>query len=363
MNSMQHTPNPNQIQGGDNITLKDLFIRVQGWWKYLTSKWIIIVSFGLLGGILGLTASFLIQKKYVAELTFILEETNQSPLGAYMGLASQFGIDLGVNAGSGIFSGDNIMQFLKSRLIVEKTLLAPIPEDGKTITLADKYIHFTQMNEGWEKDSSLKDLKFPLNTDRKNFNIKQDSVLNEIYKEILKSKLKVEKTDPKVSFISVKVTTTDELFSKIFAETLVNKAIEFYIDTKTKRAKSSVDRLQGQADSLEVSLNRQTYSVAARQDLNLNPAKQMAGVGTELALRDKMVLQTMYGEVMKNLEMSKMAMAQETPIIQIVDRPILPLTKDRLGKAKGILIGALAAAFLTSLVLLMKRFYKSIMQE
>ncbi len=55
----------------------------------------------------------------------------------------------------------------------------------------------------------------------------------------------------------------------------------------------------------------------------------MASIGSELAMRDKTVLQTMYGEVVKNLEISKIAMAQETPIIQIVDMPILPLEKTK----------------------------------
>ena len=354
---------PNQQEDNDSISVKELLLKIQKWFKYLVGKWVTILIFAVLGAALGVIASFINKKKYVAELTFILEENNTNALGAYMGLASQFGIDLGGTASSGIFTGENIIQFLKSRLIIEKTFLSPVTENGKTISLAERYIRFNNLREGWKEDATLRDIKFPLNLDRSHFSLKQDSILNEMYKDVIKSKLKVEKTDPKLSFISVKVSTIDELFSKVFSETLVNKAIDFYVDTKTKRAKESVNRLQGQADTLEDFLNRKTYSLAAKQDINLNPAKQMANVGTELALRDKMVFQTMYAEVMKNLEMSKMAMTQETPVIQIVDTPILPLKKEALGKVKGASIGGLLGGFLVTMFLFIKKLYKSIMEE
>ena len=39
-----------------------------------------------------------------------------------MGLASSLGIDIG-NSGGGIFSGTNLPEFMKSRFIIEKTLI------------------------------------------------------------------------------------------------------------------------------------------------------------------------------------------------------------------------------------------------
>jgi uncharacterized protein involved in exopolysaccharide biosynthesis len=94
----------------------------------------------------------------------------------------------------------------------------------------------------------------------------------------------------------------------------------------------------------------------------MNPARQVAGVNTELQTRDKMVLQTMYTEVIKNLELSKMTMAQETPIMQIIDKPMLPLEKDRLGKLKAMIIGGFILSFLAVLVIFTRLLVKGVMK-
>jgi hypothetical protein len=300
---------------------------------------------------------------YTAELTFVLEDSKSSgPLGAYAGLASQFGIDLGGMGGSsGIFAGDNILQFLKSRLMIEKTLLTPVKTfDSSEKSLADLYMDI-DMREKWKGKPRLAGIRFPL-IDRKKYSLLQDSVLFVIYNKILDDHLEVSKPDKKLTFISVKCVAKDETFSKVFTERLVKVATDFYIETKTKRSKTNVDKLQAEADGIEAALNRKTFAVAESQDMNLNPARSRASVGTELVARDKMVLQTMYAEVVKNLELSKITMAQETPVIQIVDVPILPLEMKKVGKLKGIVIGGFLVGLFTVMWLCIRRFYKKLME-
>jgi uncharacterized protein involved in exopolysaccharide biosynthesis len=52
------------------------------------------------------------------------------------------------------------------------------------------------------------------------------------------------------------------------------------------------------------------------------------------------------------LELSKVSLRKETPLVQIIDRPILPLEKDKVGKLKSFLLGGFLAGFLTILYLL-----------
>ena len=277
------------------ISLKDLLLKIQDWIGYLWRKWLIILVCGIVGAGLGVLYSMSKETRYVAELTFVLEDSKQSTLGAYTGLASQFGLDLGVGSSSGIFSGDNIMEFLKSRLIIEKALLSPLTQNNRTLSLADYYLEISGARKAWGNNSAAQSINYPINAKRNAFTIQQDSVLNLIYEEIKTQCLDITKSDKKSSFIIVECTTQDEIFSKVFTERLVKEAADFYVRTKTMRSKSTVDKLQLKADSLETLLNRKTYSVAASQDMNLNPARSMAGVNTELASRDKLVLQTMYG--------------------------------------------------------------------
>jgi DNA-directed RNA polymerase specialized sigma subunit len=179
--------------------------------------------------------------------------------------------------------------------------------------------------------------------------------------EIGKQNLNVSKIDKKLSFIAVQVASEDQLFSKFFTERLVAEATDFYVKTKTKRSKTNVDKLQAIADSLELQLNKKTYSTAVAQDLNVNPIRQVANVETEIRSRDKMVLQTMYAEVVKNLEISKMTMAQETPVVQVIDTPILPLKKERFGKLKGLILGGFVGGFLILIILILRKMIRDVM--
>lgn len=348
----------------DGISLKDMILGLNAWFKYLISKWKIILICGLAGAGLGLTYALVKKPDYKAELTFVLEDSRSSGLlSAYAGLASQFGLDLGNSGTSGVFSGDNILEFLQSRLMVEKTLLSPLMVGNKVTSLADYYIDIYELRKKWQEKEFLKDLHFPPGRNRFAYSRMQDSILYDIYTKIANDNLIISKPDKKLSFISVECTTRDEIFSKTFTERLVKEATSFYIATMTKRSQTNVDLLQAKADSLEALLNRKTYSVAKAKDLNLNPARQLAMVETEVVARDKLVLQTMYGEVIKNLEISKMSMAQEMPLIQIVDTPILPLEKVKFGKLKGLILGGFLGGFLIVLFLILRKLYRDILAD
>jgi hypothetical protein len=45
-------------------------------------------------------------------------------------------------------------------------------------------------------------------------------------------------------------------------------------------------------------------------------------------------------------------------LIQIIDKPILPLSKERFGKSKGILLGGILGSFLIILGLVIRRIFK-----
>ncbi|OMP77826.1 MULTISPECIES: hypothetical protein [unclassified Chitinophaga] len=359
---MEYTKQVTDNGGKQEMTLKQLILKLKEWFGYLRSKWLVIGGLALLGAVIGIFLSLKGKPKYVGELTFVMEDNKSGgAMGSYASIASQMGVDLGSGgSGLGVFSGDNIMAFLTSRLMVEKALLSDVTVNGKTTSLADLYIETYQMRREW-KDEKLQHLSFSSRIDRKNWTLQQDSVMNGIYMMLTKMNLKVDKPDKKLSFISVRCTSENEWFSKLFTEKLVKEATEFYVETKTQRSRANVDVLQSKADSLERLLNKMTYSAAMTRDLNQNPVRQIATVGSEMVTRDKVMLQTVYAQVIQNLEMSKMSMAQETPIIQIVDVPMLPLKKERLGKLKGIVIGGFLGGFLSILYLMLVRIYREIM--
>jgi hypothetical protein len=85
---------------------------------------------------------------------------------------------------------------------------------------------------------------------------------------------------------------------------------------------------------------------------NLNPAMQVLRVPSQQRQVDVQANTAILTELVKNLELAKLALRRETPLIQVIDKPVLPLEKEQLGKLKGMIIGAFLAGFLTVLYLL-----------
>jgi len=304
---------------------------------------------------------------YSAQLNFALQDDNQNSgggIGSALGLASQFGINLGGSAG-GAFSGDNLMELMKSRYVIEKTLLTDVDVNGKTESLADFYIDFNNIREEWKKSSSpLADMHFQSTSDRTKFSRQQDSVLGSFYTAIDDKLLTVDKLDKKLSIITVKLDSKNELFSKYFAEVLVRTVSDYYIASKTAKSAQNVSILQKQTDSVRRELNSAITGVASTSDANPNPnpALQIIKVPSLHRQVDVQANQAILTQLVANLELAKITLRRETPLIQVIDRPILPLAKHGMGRLGGFLIGGFIFGFLATLFLLLKKLGNDLMK-
>jgi uncharacterized protein involved in exopolysaccharide biosynthesis len=358
--------NPEQaLNNSEEISLKELILKIQEWWRYLLSKWVIIVIAVIIGGAIGLTYAYLKKPIYKAELSFALqdEKSGSGGLSSALGLASQFGIDLGGGSAGGEFSGDNLLELMKSRSMVEKALLTTVSINGKPETLAELYINFNELREAWGGKPDMQNVRFLPGADRSKFTLKQDSILGVFHSTLVKNNLTVDKIDKKLSIISLSVNSTNELFSKNFTEVLARVVSDFYIQTKTQKAAKNVAILQKQTDSVRRELNSALSGVAFLIDAspNANPSKQTLRVPSQRRQVDVAANQAIFAELVKNLELAKMSLLQETPLIQVIDRPILPLEKEKVGKLKGILIGGFLCGFLMIIYLSIMRLWKGIM--
>lgn len=348
----------------DEISLKELIMKVREWYKYLFSQWMFIILATVIGAICGLTYSILKKPIYTATLSFALEdEKGGGGLGGALGLASSFGLDLG-GSGGGIFTGSNLTELFKSRVMVEKTLLSPVECNGKVISLAEMYIGNNELREGWNKNPKLSTIQFLPNANRKNFTRVQDSILGKLYESLSMGGLSVGQKDKKVAIINIDVRSTNELFSKYFCEALAKEVSIFYINTKSKKSRDNMLILERQTDSIRRELNSAITGVAVANDntFNLNPALNVRRAPSARRQVDVQANTAILTELVKQAELAKVTLRKETPLIQVIDKPILPLAKERFGKAKGILLGGILAAFLVIFFLIVKRVIKEIVE-
>ncbi|MDO8997123.1 MAG: hypothetical protein Q7U77_10895 [Sediminibacterium sp.] len=352
---MQPTnPLPQPIEQEEEFSLSGQLL---GLWKlvlYALSKWRLLALAAVLGALLGLGYYFLKPVIYTAHITFVVEESKSAGGGGSLmsALAGQFGVDIGGLSGtSGVLAGDNVLQLLKSRSLIKKTLLTPftnsVNDKGTARSLADEYARVYGLDKKWLNSRKVgRAIAFKpgvLSLPRT-----EDSLLQSIVKKILEKELIIAKPDKKLGFFEMSTSMRSEQLSALFCTRLLKTTTDFYIDTKTRRLVTNVQRLQVKADSLLYALNKKTYSSADanRMLLDINPVYAAPAVNAEMSARDKIIQGTIYADIVKNLEISKTSLIQETPTVQVVDEPEFPLPDN----ASDWWLAALAGAALLVLI-------------
>lgn len=352
----------NEQNPNDEISLKELIEKGKEWYQYLLSEWKVIVLAGLIGSALGLTYSFIKKPIYTATLSFAMEdEKSVGGLGGALGLASSLGFDLG-GSGGGAFSASNLTELFKSRSMVEKTLLSPVVIDNKTISLAEMYIRDEEWREDWAAKPELTKLEFLPNANRGQFTRAQDSIMGEMYENLSKKGLSVAQKDKKISIINIDVASENELFSKYFCEALAKQVSDFYVETKSKKARENMLILERQTDSVRRELNGAITGVAVANDntFNLNPALNVRRTPSARRQVDVQANTAILTELVKQTELAKVTLRKETPLIQVIDKPIFPLKNDKVKKLKGIVFGGLLASILCVFFLIIRNFFRNI---
>jgi LPS O-antigen subunit length determinant protein (WzzB/FepE family) len=341
----------------DSISFKDIFKQANAVFKYLLSKWIIIVIAGIIGGAAGLLYAFTAKPTYSATLNFVLS-SNSSASGGLMGLATQFGVNLG-NDNNDVFSGDNIITLMKSRRMVQEALFKK-PQNSNQ-SLLNIYIRNEKKNESWQKNERTENA-YPYPDDASKMTLIQDSLFRSLYNTIQNDLLDVSKPNENESIYEVTTTSTNDTFSYYLTKYLVDVTSSFYIETKTSIAKQNLNMLLKEADSLRNVLGGAITAAGSQTDLtfNLNPAYQVQRSGAQQNQARAGALGQAYGQVLQNLELAKITLQKETPLYQIIDEPTLPLTMDKPSKLISLIIGGFLGGFLVCCFLIARRLYKAL---
>ena len=350
----------NTNTSSDEISLKELIIKIKEWASFFKSKLKIIFIAGIIGGLLGLTIAFFDKPAYKAALTFVMEEEKSAGIGGAASIASSLGIDLGGGGSGGIFTAVNIVELMKSRLIVFKVLLKPIKIKGETTTLAEYYIQINKLRNEWVNKPSFSKINYLPGSDPSKFSLEQNIVLMGIHRSLIrKDYLSIMQKDKKVSILSIEVTSEDEVFSKLFCENLAKEASEFYIETKSKKARNNLEILQRQLDSVKTALNFHIAGTASAIDniYNLNPAFNLKGASIKERQIDVQANTAIFTNLVAQLELAKITLRKETPLIQLVDQPILPLEIIKLSFLKSFVFGSFFAMIILLLFVTLQRFF------
>lgn len=343
----------------DEIQLKDILIKLSEYKTYLFRKKFVIIAISGFFLVLGIVFAISADKKYTAELTFVVEGQQGSGgnLGAMSGVASQFGFDIG-SSSRATFSQNNILELLKSRGVVEAALMQNRKVNKTNDLLIEHYLYLNKIKDSWKKNKDIIPVSFHEILTQDN-----DSVSGDVWRSIIEDKLVVELQSDDANIINLSYTSVNDEFAKIFVEALIEQMSEMYITYQTAQASNTLSFLNNRADSVFIELEIAEEEFAKVKDINQRIVKASGRLKELQLMRRVEVLNAMYLEIVKNLELSKLTLLNQTPIIQIIDKPILPLQVEAKSITALGLLGAFLGGFLSLFFFIFRKLFKDALSE
>ena len=272
--------------------------------------------------------NYIITPVHYARTTFVLDNDSSSgSMGDLSSLASLAGVNASsfIDASS-LFQIDNIQELYRSSSMLKNTLLSTTLINNHEVLIIERLAEAEKLINKWEKlGISLEDFK------NKSLTRQQDSLIKESIKLIRKEYLLVHKPSRKTTILEIGFNHKDELLAKSFNENLVSIVNKFYFDTKTLKTGYNLEILKKQSDSVKNVLDESILALAEKdQNIpNLNTLDKISMVPYQMAMIDVQANSAIYGEIVKQLELAKVTHRNNMPLIQIIDKPILPLENSR----------------------------------
>ena len=312
----------------ESISISFIVDSIKVWISFIFSKRKIIIRGTIIIMILIISYNYIKSPVHYARTTFVLDnDTSSGSMGDLSSLASLAGINASsfIDASS-LFQIDNIQELYRSSSMLKNTLLSSAKINDKEILIIERFAKAEKLINKWRKlGINLEDFK------NKKLSRLQDSLIKESIKLIKKEYLLVDKPSRKTTILEIGFNHKDELLAKSFNENLVSIVNKFYFNTKTLKTGANLEILKKQSDSVKNVLN-ESILVLAEKDQNipnLNALDKVSMVPYQKAMIDVQANSAIYGEIVKQLELAKVTHRNNMPLIQIIDKPILPLENSR----------------------------------
>lgn len=318
--------------------------------QLVLKRWWLFLIVGLLAGTGGIINASFKKPVFESRLTFAIDAgSNEGAASGAMNLAAQFGFAFG--SGQNMFTGDNILEILKSRRIVENVLLSVDTFNNKAYTLAEYYIEISGFREVLDGNARIKNVHFPVGSAKKSLSYLQDSILNLLFLGFNRENIIASRPDKKLSIYELKIVSLDERFSKIFTDRIIEQASSFYTEITSKKDRETLQILEQRVASLKSNVGASISSRASSQDANVNPAFVAAQSPILMQQYNMQAYGEAYKEMFKTLEMARYQYLKTIPLVQIIDSADYPMKKVKKGKLKTAILFSFVACFIVMFIL------------
>lgn len=366
------TENNNHISHDDEITLKELILKIKEFAQEVLRYWFwIILVAGVLGLYMGYKA-FSTDAQYKAQLTFMVnDDEGGGSMAGLGGLLGSFGFGGG---GGGKNNLDKILELSKTRKISQKALFQQVEIGDKKDFLANHIINYKDtigewgvkpFYNFWSPESKLKNFRFTGDSIQA-FSKLENSALKGVHGLLVGGDTAPGfitsgySEESGIMYLSANTKNTD--LSIVLCNTLYKQLSEYYVTKTIEKQKFTYDIVKSKYDSIQVALKSAQYTLAKFEDRNQNMYGRVDNL-EELRLNQEVQkLGIMYGEAAKNIEIADFSLKNKTPFVQEIDFPIAPLSGYKPSLFRSLIIGGFLGAFLSIGFIVVRKIYRDTME-
>lgn len=355
----------------NDISLKELFVKLNEYFSLLLKSWKKLVLAGVVGAILLFLLNFRNPPNHLAELTFMLNEDAALSLGGIGNILGQFGF-----ASSGGESNyDKIMELSKTRRIAQNALFRSVDMNGRNGFLANHLINNLEENKKWQKKALVPFTSGKDTLNLREFRFTHDSVstFTTLENKALKRLHFLLTGDDKTGgmfesdfseltgIMTLSMNSSSEDLSINTVSLMFDELSKYYIEKSTEKQEYEYDIIKNKYDSIYNRLSEVQFELAEFQDSYKALFRKQDVLREKTLKTEEQKLLLMSGEVEKQLQLASLAVDNKTPYIQLIDKPLKPIKPNNKSALYYLVLGAFLGGFLMALFLIFRKMYKEIM--
>ncbi len=307
------------------ITIGQIIRVFKSYFIFILKKWWLLLLLALSLAAYRVYSVYTAPSEYNAGLTFTLyEEGKGGGGGSLSGLVSQFGLSSIDDT-----DFDRIVEFMETRQIIGSTMFQKVRINGIEDYFANHYLRELKLYENWEEKEAVRFIDFWFTrADVENFTPIENIVLSVIWSQVKNRHLKTEIRGSGI--IEMKFTSNSQPFSVEFSKALFNELAYFYKEKLNEKNRTNYNQMQYRKDSIAAALRVSEARYAKFQDTNKNLRSARALIEDIRLRRDVEVLNAIYIELVKQVEILNFTLTRETPYLISIDEPVYPLVGKKL---------------------------------
>jgi len=359
----QHYPPP--YYQDDEITLKELILKIIEFWKEIKKNILWIGLAGMISGGLFYLRASLQETKYTGTLSFMISEEAENKQVA---LSSDL-----LGLGTIDYNLDKISALVKSSRIIHQSLLQKVSVDGKVDHLGNHIIDLYEIQEKWNKEPinelnkgvMLLDFRF-VEDDENELSKRNLRALTHIQDIVIGNSLKSIK-----GFLSVSYDQSTEVFLlKTFTHNaelgtamlsaVYEELVEFYVEKTVGRPQRALEESNLMVDSLGHLLSTAEWALVSAQDRTQGLIGRSAQLNITDLTRRVADVDRRYQSALNTKESLEAIVNRQTPDFLMIDRTYIPLASQS-SKIKQLLIGGFLFCFLGVLYVIARKIIRDAM--